>query len=134
MYTGNPIWPSVVTILPDWAYQFYGDRRFVEQNYEMAKKWMLFQQQHSLGPDFTANDGGYGDWVDAASMDGRGPDNGSTSRPLMNTAYIYHNCRLVARLAALLGRTDERGLVLQLGRKGRAGLPQAVLRPEDGSS
>src|ERR1035441_1301822 len=37
MYSGNPIWPSVVTILPDWAYQFYGDRGFVEQNFEIGR-------------------------------------------------------------------------------------------------
>jgi len=125
MHTGNPIWPSVVTILPDWAYQFYGDRRFVEQNYEMARKWMLFQQQRSLGPDFTSkDDGGYGDWVDAASMDGHGPDSGSTSRPLMNTAYIYHNFRLVARMAALLGRTDDAASFASLAEKVRAGFLQ----------
>ncbi len=122
MYSGNPIWPSVVTILPDWACQFYGDRCFVEQNYEMAKKWVLFQQQHNLGPDFTSKDGGgYGDWVDAASMDGRGPDSGSTSRPLMNTAYFYHNCRILARMAALLGRAEDAANFSSLAEKIRAG-------------
>ena len=131
MYSGNPIWPSVVTVLPDWAYQFYGDRRFVEQNYEMARKWMLFQQQRSLGPDFTSkDDGGYGDWVDASSMDARGPDNGSTSPALMNTAYIYHNCRLVARMAALLGRTDDAALFSGLAEKVRGGFNKRFFDPK----
>ena len=130
MYSGNPIWPSVVTILPDWAYHFYGDRRFVEQNYEMARKWMLFQQQHSLGWDFTAKEDGYGDWVDAASMDGRGPDSGATSRSLMNTAYICHNCRIVARLAALLGRTDDAAFFSGLAEKVRAGFHQRFFDPK----
>ena len=131
MHTGNPIWPSVVTILPDWAYQFYGDRRFVAQNYEMARKWMLFQQQRSLGPDFTSKDaGGYGDWVDAASMDGRGPDSGSTSPALMNTAYIYHNCRIVARMAALLGRTDDAASFSGLADKVRAGFHKRFFDPQ----
>ena len=131
MHSGNPIWPSVVTILPDWAYQFYGDRRFVEQNYEMARKWMLFQQQRSLGPDFTSKDhGGYGDWVDAASMDGRGPDSGSTSCALMNTAYIYHNCRLVARMAKLLGRTADVAIFSGLAEKVRAGFLKRFFDPK----
>jgi alpha-L-rhamnosidase len=131
MHTGNPIWPSVVTILPDWAYQFYGDRRFVEQNYEMARKWMRFQQKRSLGPDFTSSDnGGYGDWVDAASMDGRGPDNGSTSAALMNTAYIYHNCRLVAQMATLLGRTDDAAFFSGLAEKVRAGFLKRFFDPK----
>jgi len=131
MHSGNPIWPSVVTILPVWAYQFYGDRRFVEQNYEMARRWMLFQQQRSLGPDFTAkDDGGYGDWVDAASMDGHGPDSGSTSRSLMNTAYIHHNCRLVARMAALLGRTNDAALFTGLADKVEAGFLKRFFDPK----
>jgi alpha-L-rhamnosidase len=131
MDTGSPIWPSVVTILPDWAYQFYGDRRFVEQNYEMARKWMLFQQQRTLGQDFTSkDDGGYGDWVDAASMDGHGPDSGSTSRPLMNTAYIYHNCRIVARMAALLGRTDDATSFSGLAEEVRAGFVTRFFEPK----
>ena len=131
MYSGNPIWPTVATILPDWAYQFYGDRRFVEQNYEMAKKWMLFQQRRSLGPDFTSkDDGGYGDWVDVASMDGRGPDSGSTSRALMNTAYIYHNCRIVARMAALLGRTDDAASFSGLAEKVRVGFLKRFFDPK----
>jgi alpha-L-rhamnosidase len=131
MYSGNPIWPSVVTVLPEWAYQFYGDRRFVEQNYEMARRWMLFQQQRSLGPDFTSkDDGGYGDWVDAASMDARGPDTGATSRPLMNTAYIYHNCRLVARMAALLGRTNDAAVFSGLADKVEAGFHKRFFDPK----
>ncbi len=131
MYSGNPIWPSVVTILPDWAYQFYGDRRFVEQNYELASKWLRFQQQRSLGPDFTSTDaGGYGDWVDAASMDGRGPDSGSTSCALMNTAYIYHNCRLVARMATLLGRTNDAASFSTLAEKVQAGFLKRFFDPK----
>ena len=125
MFNGDPIWPSVVTILPDWAYQFYSDQRFIEQNYGMAKRWMLFQERHALGPDFTAKgDGLYGDWVDAASMDGHSPDDGSTSRPLMNTAYIYHNLRIVARLAALLGRTDDAARFSELANKVRVGFQE----------
>jgi alpha-L-rhamnosidase len=134
MYSGNPIWPSVVTILPDWAYQFYGDRRFVEQNYDMARRWMLFQQQRSLGPDFTSkDDGGYGDWVDAASMDARGPDNGSTSRALMNTAYICHNCQLVARMAALLGKSEDTTYFSALAEKVRDGLQKRFFDPRTAS-
>ena len=35
-------WPSVVTIIPDWYYSFYGDRRILEANYEPMKKWVEY--------------------------------------------------------------------------------------------
>jgi alpha-L-rhamnosidase len=131
MYSGNPIWPSVATILPDWASQFYGDPEFAAQNYETAKKWLLFQERHNLGPDFTSSDaGGYGDWVDGASMDGRGPATGSTSRSLMNTAYLYHNCRILERMATLLGRTDDATSFSSLAGKIQAGFDRRFFDPK----
>jgi alpha-L-rhamnosidase len=105
--SGDPTWPSVITILPEWFYNFYGDRRILEQNYETAKRWMQFQEKRNLGSDFTLSRGVYGDWVDAASMDGRVPDFGATSKPLMWSAYFHHNCRLMARAAGLLGKADD---------------------------
>ncbi len=116
-YSGDPIWPSVITILPEWFYNFYGDRRILEQNYETAKRWMRFQQQTHLLADFTLASGVYGDWVDAASMDGRTTDKGATSHPLMCTAYFFHNCRILARVAGRLGRTGEAKEYVELAEK-----------------
>ncbi len=41
-YSGDIAWPSVLTIIPDWYYSFYGDRRILEANYEPMKKWVEF--------------------------------------------------------------------------------------------
>lgn len=108
-YTGDPIWPSVITIVPDWFYDFYGDRRILEENYPTMKRWMQFQERTNLGPDFTVARGFYGDWVDASSMDFPLSEKtfGSTSRPLMWTSFFYKNCRAVARAASMLGKTAD---------------------------
>ena len=38
------IWPSVVTIIPDWYYNFYGDDRLLRDNYEMMKRFVLLSR------------------------------------------------------------------------------------------
>ena len=37
-YSADAIWPAVVTILPDWFSQFYGDNHILAKNYPMMKK------------------------------------------------------------------------------------------------
>lgn len=128
-YSGDPIWPSVITILPDWFYNFYGDRRILEENYETMRCWLRFQQQTNLLADFTLAPGVYGDWVDAASMDGRTTDKGTTSRPLMCTAYFFHNCRILARVAGRLGRADEAREYAELAEKVRGGFVKRFYDP-----
>ncbi len=108
-YRGDPIWPSVITIVPEWFFNFYGDRRILEENFETMKHWMLFQERTNLQADYTVTGTVYGDWVDASSMDFPLGDrtSGATSRPLLGTAFFYHNCRVLARVARLLGRTSD---------------------------
>ena len=46
--TKDIIWPSVVTIIPDWYYNFYGDDRPLGDNYEMMKRCVLFHEKTNL--------------------------------------------------------------------------------------
>jgi len=101
------IWPSVVTVIPDWYYNFYGDDRLLRDNYDMMKRFVLYHEQTNLKPDNTMDHCTYGDWVDTASIGSNSRNFGATSRPLMATAYLYNNCRIVERAARLMGRTDD---------------------------
>lgn len=112
------VWPSVVSIIPNWLHDFYGDRRVLEDNYEMMKRFVLHHQKVNLKPDFTLDKCRYGDWVDAAGAAGVF---GATSRPLIGTAYFYHNCRLVERAARLLGRERDARQFHALAEKARRG-------------
>ena len=49
----------------------------------------------------------YGDWVDAYSMDGKAPDSGGTSYPLMESAYAFYDFHLIAKIADLLGHRED---------------------------
>jgi len=124
------IWPSVVTIIPDWYYNFYGDDRLLCDNYEMMKKFVLYHERANLKPDDTMDHCNYGDWVDTASIGANSRNHGATSRPLMGTAYLYNNCRIVRRAARLLGKTDDEEYFCQLGDRVRAGFNKRFFDPK----
>ena len=105
MYNSGIVWPSNIAILPEIMYDLYGDRRALEANYPALTQWMTFIARH-LKPDSTVDLSKFGDWCDAYSIDG-GNETGGTADPLIATAYYYNNCRIAARLAGLLGKTDD---------------------------
>lgn len=107
-FGGEPdaVWPAVITIVPDWLYRQYGDRRAIEETYPAACRWVAHLER-GLRADGTTDAGVYGDWCDAASMDGKGADHGATSRPLIASAYLCHSANLLARMAAVLNLPAE---------------------------
>jgi alpha-L-rhamnosidase len=114
------IWPSIITIIPDWYYNFYGDIRPLADNYECIKRWVLFQQKAYQQPDFTIDYCNYGDWVDETWIKGAA-DKRVTCRPLMSTAYYFNNCRIVARAAGLLGKENDARQFSELSERVKAG-------------
>jgi alpha-L-rhamnosidase len=134
-YRGDPIWPTVVTIVPDWYFDFYGDRRILEENLETMKRWMQFQERTNLQPDFTVAGVAYGDWVDASSMDYPLGDktSGATSKLLMGTAFFYRSCLAVARAAGLLGKAEDQQYYESLAEKVKAGFNRRFLNAAKGT-
>ncbi len=123
------IWPSVATIIPDWYYNFYGDDRLLRDNYDMMKRFVLYHEQANLKPDDTMDHCSYGDWVDSESIGANSRNQGATSRPLMGTAYFYHNCRIVERAARLLGKTDDEHYFSRLASRVGAGFNKRFFDP-----
>jgi alpha-L-rhamnosidase len=102
-YHGDLVWPSVVTILPEWLHDFYADRRVIAHAYPAIVRWLAFVER-SARADGTYDRSQYGDWCDATTIGlaGERPV-GATSRPLIATAYQANNLRIAARFAAMLG-------------------------------
>ena len=100
-------WPSVYPIISDWFYDFYGDDHLAADHYESLKRWVLAMQKNRQLPDGTIKAGAYGDWCDAYSMDNRAPDTGGSNRGLIASAYHYHNCRIMARIAQRIEKHED---------------------------
>ncbi|MCU0960723.1 MAG: glycoside hydrolase family 78 protein [Pirellulaceae bacterium] len=123
------VWPSVATIIPDWYCDFYGDAQPLRDNYEMMKRFVLYHERQHLKADGTLDHCTYGDWVDAASIGSNARNFGATSRPLIGTAYFYHNCRIVQRAAARFGRDEDRLYFANLAERVQRGFLQRFFDP-----
>ena len=97
----SPGWGDAVMVIPWTVYQFYGDTRIIEQNYEPMKKWIEYMRANASNNiyDFTHRGGGFGDWVAPAA---------SPKAPIA-CAYYFYSTKLLSQMAAAIGRkTDAR--------------------------
>ncbi len=121
-YNKTIVWPSVITIIPDWFYNFYGDKRILIDNYESIKKFILFINEYHQKSDFTLDKNMYGDWCDISTMGlGEIDPTGATSGALISTSYYYNNVMITARIANLLGKAEDENYYANLARRIKVG-------------
>ena len=99
---GGPAWSDAAIICPWTIYLCYGDTRILEQSYATMTRFMDFLVQTSPGyvrcaPDYEGWPG-FGDWLSI---------NASTPRDLIGTAFLAYDARLMAQIAAVLGKSDD---------------------------
>jgi alpha-L-rhamnosidase len=123
-------WPAVFTIIPDWFLDFYGDRSVAEKHYAAMKTWVLAMMQKNALPDGTLKGISYGDWCDTYTMDGKVSDYGATPLDLISTAYEYNNCRIMERLAKLMGKTDDETTFVGIADKLKTAFNQRFFNPD----
>ena len=89
-----PVWGDAGVIIPWVMFTAYGDRDFLANNYSAMVRWLEFNIRRAnnliLG-------GGVGDHLAPRR----------TPVELVDTAYFANSARMVARAAALLGKTED---------------------------
>ena len=105
---GGPAWADAAVICPWTMYLCYGDRALLARHFDSLAKFIAYMQVKSLDlvrshPD-TKVWHGYGDWL---ALDGSGNVFGNTPKDLIGTAMFAYSTDLVAKMARVLGRTDE---------------------------
>lgn len=105
---GGPAWADALVIVPWTLYQRYGDARLLARHYPSMQAWMAYLAETSPGHIRAHPDGrprqGYGDWL---ALDGSGGTEGATPKDLIGTAFYAHSARLMARIAAALGKKKD---------------------------
>jgi alpha-L-rhamnosidase len=93
---GNgPAWDSAYFVIPWYLYEYYGDIRILERHYDRMKRYVDYLTGKA---DKGIVSIGLGDWVPATER---------TPEAVTSTGYYYFDAALVARIARLLGRTDD---------------------------
>ncbi|MDQ6946671.1 MAG: glycoside hydrolase family 78 protein [Actinomycetota bacterium] len=94
---GAPAWGDAGVIVPWTVYRLYEDTRIVEDSYDAMTRWMVYL--HEGNPELvrkTRLGNNYGDWL--------APKDDVTPRDLLATAYWAYDARLMAEMAAAIGR------------------------------
>lgn len=91
----DPAWGSAYPLIAWYMYQYYGDRRILEEHYAGIKAWADFLD--SKAEDGIVSYSYYGDWVAVRKTPGS----------LVSTFYYYWSTDVTARAAEILGRKEE---------------------------
>ncbi|HPN35164.1 MAG TPA: family 78 glycoside hydrolase catalytic domain [bacterium] len=116
----SPAWGDAVVIIPWVVYQYYGDRRIIEQYYPNMAAWVEYMKNHSQD-DLYERDG-YGDWVSLTA---------SPKKPIA-AAYYYRDVTLMSQMAKIIGKEADVAAYAELARKIAAAFNKKYYRPADG--
>lgn len=124
-FRDSPEWGSAGVILPWYCYQWYGDRTILEDHYEMMKKYVRYLSSKA---DKHVLMHGLGDWFDM----GPGPMGESqlTPKGLTPTATYFYNITIMAKIAKILGKTDDAKAYNELAPKVKAAFNKKFYHPD----
>lgn len=97
-------WADVAVIMPWTLYLTYGDTNIIERQYESMKAWIGFMEQHAVNYIWNYKLQ-FGDWV---ALDAKeGSYFGATPTDLTCTAYFAYSTGLFAKMAGVIGHTED---------------------------
>ncbi len=89
-------WGSTSILDTYWHYMFYGDKKIIEDNYDMGKRYWKYLQTKVNGEGFINH--GLGDWGN--------PEN-TLCRENIETAFLYADTVTLKLFAEMLNRKDD---------------------------
>ena len=96
---GGPAWQEAGVICPWTIYEVYGDRRVLERNYDAMAKFIAFCKNRSTSELLPpAKYHCFGDWLSI---------NADTPKDIIYEAYFAYSTKLMARIAEVLGKTED---------------------------
>ena len=94
-------WGDVCTIIPWKIYFRTGDKKILEENFDMMKGWVAYHE--ATTKNYISSMGFFADWLQPLPENGN--NKGDTSKSLIGTAFFAHSADLTARTAKVLGNT-----------------------------
>ena len=113
-------WADAATVVPWTLYRAYGDLGILEAQFDSMAAW-VDEVTAAAGEDRVWSKGfQFGDWLDPTAPAGR-PEAAQTYPEIVATAYFARSSRIVADVAAALGRVDDAARYGALADQVRAG-------------
>lgn len=127
--TGDPAWAGNYPLLVWHVYQYYDDRRILEEHYASMKKWVDHLTSIATGHRITT--GYYGDHMLPGDAPGQEQFiSQETPPPLLWTGFYYRNARILADTAAVLGLDADAQQYAALAESIKAALNAEWLDPD----
>ena len=107
---GSCAWGDAATVIPWVLYQYYGDRKLLEETYENMRAWTDYIHEQDVTRCNSSHLWSCGfhfaDWL---ALDNPDKDSrlGGTESTYVATAYYYWSASLTAKAASVLGKTEE---------------------------
>lgn len=105
---GGTAWGGIVVTLPWFMYQYQGDKRALEENFEMIKGWLDFLDSHVENNMLKRYGGEWdflGDWLWPGATS-QGMNNYSDETLFFNNCYRVYNLKTAAKIARVIDKED----------------------------
>ena len=101
-------WGDVAVIVPWTMYQVYGDKNFLENQYQSMKAWVEYIRKKA-GESYIWKGGSkYGDWLFYhPPLDNHTEADGYTEHDFIATAFYAYSTSILSETAKVLGKTDD---------------------------
>lgn len=106
---GGPAWGGICISLPWYVYLQYGDKRILENNFEMMQNWLAFldlNTKNNLLQRFGGDWDFLGDWL-WPNATAEGMNNDKPETLCLNNCFRVYNLRTAAKAARVLGKNAE---------------------------
>jgi alpha-L-rhamnosidase len=119
---GGPAWADAGVICPWTVYDVYGDTRILEKHYKSMARFIDFCKKRSTSDMLPPKEFHcFGDWLNI---------NDDTPKTVICTAYFAYSTKLMARIAAALGKSDDAATYNELFEKIKASFNRAYVKPD----
>lgn len=110
LYPADPAWGTACIIIPWYMYLYYGDKRILEENYELMKGWVDFLTSKAEG--FLLKFSKYGDWCPPGQIKSL-----NTPGEIVSTLCYYEDVLLLSKVAKIIGRFEDAEKYRELSEK-----------------
>ena len=116
----DPAWGTAYPLIAWYMYQYYGDKRILEEHYPGLKKYVEFLRSRAV--DGLVKYSYYGDWVSVEKTPGA----------IVSSFYYYYDLKVLSEAAMVLGREADASAYAKLAEEVKTAFHREYFDPKTG--